>query len=494
MEGNPPEWTGRWYVNIEIVQPGDHAVAANCIGIIVGGGPAPGINGVIGAATINAINHGFIVKGIYDGFKALADDHFDPDIEAVELEIPDVARIHFDGGSVLRTSRTSLLDTELLRSTRRAEPDHNKVAKVLAHLRGMGVTHLVTIGGDDTALSARYLVQAAGGELPVVHVPKTIDNDLPLPGGLPTFGFNTARHYGAELVANLMEDSRTTVRWYFVVTMGRSAGFLAMEIAKAAGATMSLIPEELPDKTSVAHLVSILEGAIFKRRAMGRRDGVAVIAEGVAYKLGDRPELEHLLGKKLSLDAFGHVRLSGIQLEQILKKEVERRFRERGDSISVVAETIGYELRCARPTPFDMAYCRDLGHGAISLLVNGDAKHGLMVTIESGDLKPIRFDQMIDPDTNRTHVRRVDLNATSYQVARSYMIRLEPEDFASDAAIETLAAQAKMSPADFAQRYRRVVDESMVTPPPSLARSQVVCVVDDPIQAHRGKVSRPLPG
>lgn len=469
-------------------------MATKCMAIIVGGGPAPGINGVIGAATINAINNGFTVRGFYDGFKWLVGDEFNPDMHSVELRIPDVARIHFDGGSVLRTSRTSLLDAQKLKATDHAQPDEQKVSKALDHFRQTGVTHLMTIGGDDTALSARFLAQAAGGTLPVVHVPKTIDNDLPLPGGLPTFGFNTARHYGAELVANLMEDSRTTVRWYFVVTMGRSAGFLAMEIAKAAGATMSLIPEELPDKTSVASVVDILEGSILKRRAMGRYDGVAVIAEGVAYKLGDVPELERLLGRKLDLDAFGHVRLSGIQLEQILKQETERRFQERGDKITVVAETIGYELRCARPTPFDMAYCRDLGHGAVSLLANNpQAASGMMVTIESGELKPIPFEKMVDPKTNRTHVRCVELDSTSYQVARSYMIRLEPEDFASDAAIQALAAQAKMSPEDFVKRYRRVVEDALVKHPKSLARSQVVSVVDDPIEAHRGIVSRTLP-
>lgn len=470
------------------------ASKSKCLAIIVGGGPAPGINGVIGAASINAINHGFKIRGFYDGFKWLVGDQFDPVAHSVELRIPDVARIHFEGGSILRTSRTSLLDTGSLDSNHKAKPDHEKVGQVLGHFRQMGVTHLITIGGDDTALSARFLAEAANGELPVVHVPKTIDNDLPLPGGLPTFGFNTARHYGAELVANLMEDSRTTVRWYFVVTMGRSAGFLAMEIAKAAGATMSLIPEELPEKTTVANIVDILEGSILKRRAMGRQDGVAVIAEGVAYRLGDVPELERLLGKKLSLDAFGHVRLSGIQLEQILKQEVERRFKERGDSITVVAETIGYELRCARPTPFDMAYCRDLGHGAVSLLVSGkrDAGKGLMVAIEAGDIRPIRFADMADPETNRTHIRNVDLNGTSYQVARSYMIRLEQEDFGSPAAIAALAAQARMTPEEFVKRYRRIVDESLAKPTHCLARSQVADVVDDPIASHRDKSSRPV--
>ncbi len=462
-------------------------MAGRCIGIVVGGGPAPGINGVIGAATINAINHGFRVRGFYDGFKWLCSQNFDPAHHCVELKIPDVARIHFDGGSILRTSRTSLLDQTSNKESVRVSPDSTKTQFVLRNLERVGVTHLMTIGGDDTALSARFVSTASGGRLRIVHVPKTIDNDLPLPSDLSTFGFATARHLGAELVGNLMEDSRTTGRWYLVVAMGRNAGFLALGIGKAAGATLTLIPEELPDRTTISNVVDILEGAILKRRAMGRLDGVAVIAEGLAYKLGDVEELEGILGKKVPVDAAGNPRLSEFPLDHILKAELQKRFADRGDSIVIVAETLGYELRCARPTPFDMGYCRDLGHGAVTLLLHDENKDGAMVCIHGGDLHPIRFSDMIDPETNRTSVRHVDLLSTSYLVARSYMIRLERGDFAMPESLAAIAAQARMSPEEFAKRYRHVVEESVVSLPPSLAHSQVVRVVDDPIEAHRSE-------
>jgi 6-phosphofructokinase 1 len=107
----------------------------------------------------------------------------------------------------------------------------------------------MTIGGDDTAFSASRVAAQAGGTISVVHVPKTIDNDLPLPGGIVTFGFETARHVGVSLVETIMEDARATSRWYLLVAMGRKAGHLALGIGKAAGATLTLIPEEFRRKS-----------------------------------------------------------------------------------------------------------------------------------------------------------------------------------------------------------------------------------------------------
>ncbi len=467
---------------------------AKTLGIIVGGGPAPGINGVIGAASINAINHGFEVRGFYDGFRWLTSNQFELERNSVPLRIPDVARIHFEGGSILRTSRTSLLDKSTVSESAKVIADPECVKNVLENLEKAGITHLMTIGGDDTALSARFLAEAAGGRIRVAHVPKTIDNDLPLPSDLPTFGFNTARHLGSALVANLMEDSRTTSRWYFVVAMGRNAGFLAYEIGKAAGATLSVIPEELPEHATVCDVVDILEAAILKRRAMGRPDGVAVIAEGVAFKFGDVEELRKILGRDVPVDAAGHPRLAEFPLDQILKDEVKKRFDQRGDSITIVSETLGYELRCARPTPFDMAYCRDLGFGAVSLLLEDErAVAGVMVAVQGGDLKAVPFQQMIDPVTNRTQVRQVDLTSTPYRVARSYMIRLEQGDFDSPESLAAIAKQARMSPEDFAKRYKSVVDHAVLKLKTSIAHSQVVQVVDEPIESHRSDSSSLLP-
>jgi 6-phosphofructokinase len=429
------------------------------MGIIVGGGPAPGINGVIGAAAIEAINNGLKVIGFYDGFTHLADEHFDPTQHMVELTIKEMSRIHFDGGSVLRTSRTSLLNQAELRISTVVEPDANKLNRVHERLRGVGITHLLTIGGDDTALSARFVADRSQGQIRIVHVPKTIDNDLPLPGDIPTFGFLTARHLGADIVANLMEDSRTTQRWYIVVTMGRNSGFLALGIGKAAGATLTIIPEEFPGSTTVKQIVDIIEGAILKRRAMGRHDGVAVLAEGLAHKLGDVEELSRLLGKEVPFDAAGHPRLSEIPLSRIIKDELKQRFAQRGDKVTIINHTLGYELRCARPTTTDMGYTRDLGHGGVRLLLESttDLPPGVMVTMQDGNLIPVPFEDMIDPETNRTRIRQVDLQSYSYTVARAYMIRLEKEDFEAPTRLAALAAEAKVTPHMFRKQFESIV-------------------------------------
>ncbi|RIK64260.1 MAG: 6-phosphofructokinase [Planctomycetota bacterium] len=442
--------------------PLNHAKLA----ILVGGGPAPGINAVIGAAAIEAINRGMSVVGIYDGFKHLASDKFVPERHCLELKIKDVARIHFDGGSVLRTSRTTLLDENSIEVEGHVRPDDKKVARVIHNFTDLGVTHLVTIGGDDTALSARFVAERTGGRIRVVHVPKTIDNDLPLPGDIPTFGFNTARHLGSELVANLMEDAKTTGRWYCVVAMGRHAGFLALGIGKATGATVTLIPEEFAATTTVQNIVDVLEGAILKRKAMGRNDGVAIVAEGLAYRLGDKEELERLLHKKVPLDAAGHIRLAEVPLARMLTDEITQRFEARGDKITIVPQTIGYMLRCAPPTPLDMAYCRDLGNGAVRLLLDEtrDLTGGVMVTIQHSNLCPVSFHEMVDPATNRTRIRQVDVHTDNYKVARAYMIRLELSDLKNPVMLAKLATAAKMTEEEFVRKYTRAATRLFDSP------------------------------
>lgn len=416
------------------------------LGILVGGGPAPGINSVIGAATIEAINQGLEVIGIYDGFEHLMKG----DTSKVrQLTIPDVSRIHFDGGSILRTSRAN--------PTRKKEDLENTVKA----LQELGIRYLVTIGGDDTAFSASEVVKAANGAIRVGHVPKTIDNDLPLPGGMVTFGFETARHVGTELVRNLMEDSRTTNRWYFVVAMGRKAGHLALGIGKAAGATIIVIGEEFPkEKTTLAEVCDVLEGAILKRRVLGRKDGVAVIAEGIGEKI-DPEELAKIPGVEVERDPHGHIRLGEIPLATILKREIQRRFAERGEKMTIVDVTLGYELRCAPPIPFDIDYTRTLGYGAVKFLLSepkdDKVKQGGMVCLVSGRLEILPFDELRDPVTGRTKVRLVDINSEHYKVAREYMIRLEREDLENPEMLEKLANAAKMTPEEFKKKFASVV-------------------------------------
>lgn len=417
------------------------------LGILVGGGPAPGINSAISAAVIEAVNSGLDVIGIYDGYEHLIKGRTDM---VRPLAIADVSRIHTQGGSILRTSRAN--------PTRREED----LGCTVASLRELGVGYLVTIGGDDTAFGAREVAKAAGGSIRVAHVPKTIDNDLPLPGGMPTFGFETARHVGTELVVNLMEDSRTTSRWYVVVVMGRKAGHLALGIGKAAGATLTIISEEFPKKRlSLGDVCSVLEGAILKRRVMGRDHGLAVVAEGVGEKLAPE-ELARIPGVEVDYDPYGNMRMGEVPLATILKREVRKRFAARGEQMSLVDVTLGYALRCAPPLPFDVDYTRTLGYGAIQFLLSSPQdqrlRYGGLVCLESGHLSVVPFDELRDPATGRTRTRMVDVRSVNYNVAHEYMIRLKRSDMEDAGMRAKLASAAKMTPQEFENYLSEILE------------------------------------
>jgi 6-phosphofructokinase 1 len=311
----------------------------------------------------------------------------------------------------------------------------------------MGVTHLVTIGGDDTALSSSSV--AARSDIRAVHVPKTIDNDLPLPAHIPTFGFQTARHVGVELVQNLMEDARATRRWYIIVAMGRQAGHLALGIGKAAGATLTLIREEFEDETvPFAKICDIIEGAIIKRRAQGRQFGVAVLAEGLIEKL-DPKDMDELMD--VEVDDHGHIRFAEVDLARKVKVELEGRFKQRGIRVTISNKNIGYELRCADPIPFDMAYCRELGNAAVRFLVSDGS--GAMVSIQNGRLVPLLFADIRDPSTGRTMVRNVDTLSENFRVARQYMLRLDKTDFDKPDWVEKLAHAGNLTVEELKRRF-----------------------------------------
>jgi 6-phosphofructokinase len=426
------------------------------LGILCGGGPAPGINSVISAATIEAVNSGWEVIGLLDGFQHLIEGstrHIQP------LTITDVSRIHVLGGSILYTSRAN----PTVRDEDADDPDW-RLHACLNTLQELGIDALVTIGGDDTAHSASRLAEAAGGAIRVAHVPKTIDDDLPLPGGMPTFGFETARHVGVELVNNLMTDAMTTRRWFFVMAMGRSAGHLAVGIGKAAGATLTVIAEEFSKDGPIRlqHLVDILETAILKRISHGRPFGVAILSEGLALRL-PQDDLEAALGE-IDRDEHGNIRLAELNLHGLLTDLVRERFRERGQRLTVVAKNIGYELRCAPPIPFDIEYTRDLGCSAIGylkdLLREDRREIGAMITMQEGDLVPLPFGSFTDPETGRPRVREVNIRSWSYWVAREYMIRLKRDDLDDEAKLAPIAEAAGMPPSAFRERYGYlVVDE-----------------------------------
>lgn len=476
------------------------------LALVVGGGPAPGINGVISAVTIEACNRGIEVFGIEDGYKWLAngesmkalndgitqrgrsDDlhwlirnnsEINP-THIVRLSKEDVKQIHYRGGSLLRTSRTN--------------PAKKKedMANVIEVCKRMRFDAIVSIGGDDTAYTASQVYEAykeSGAYIRVAHVPKTIDNDLPLPGSTPTFGFETARHYGAAVARNLAEDARTTSRWYLVVSMGRAAGHLALGVGKAAAATLTIIPEEFgldpetkkPKSIKIKQLTDILVGAMIKRHAHNRPYGVIVLAEGLIESIKDELKiiLDNTGGKygTYETDDFGHLRLGEIGVGNLLRDLLNERLvkpksakaarlhemlgyaiEPAGISTTLVSKDLGYELRCADPIPFDIEYTRDLGYSAVKFLHTPQAmEFGAIIGFIDGGMKPMKFKDMLDPITKRMQTRLVNIKGEGFQVALEYMIRLEKSDFDDAKELRRLAEFINKTPEEFRKEFGYLV-------------------------------------
>jgi 6-phosphofructokinase 1 len=437
---------------------------AGKLALLVGGGPAPGINGVIAAVTIEARNQGLEVLGIQDGFQWLIKG----DIKHCRpLDISDVKDYALRGGSLLGTSRAN------------PAKDEADMTAVLNALRQLGVTMLVTIGGDDTVFSSSQVYRRAAGSIRVAHVPKTIDNDLPLPGSAPTFGFETARHVGVGIVRNLAEDARTTGRWYVIISMGRAAGHLALGVGKAAGATLTIIPEEFRDRRiTLDELCDIVIGAVIKRRTLQAPFGTAILAEGLLEALGEQG-LVDALGQerlarygKMERDPHGHLRLGEIQFGRLVKDHLAGRLGQLNLSTPLIEKDIGYELRCADPIPFDAEYTRDLGYGAVKFLRSPSSeKFAPIITFLDGRMQPLPFDQLTIPETGRMRTRRVNVDGEAYECARRYMIRLEPQDFDDATRLTRLASTVNMTADAFRQRFGFLVQsvKGSVTPDTSLA-------------------------
>jgi 6-phosphofructokinase 1 len=403
------------------------------IGILVGGGPAPGTNGVISAVAIEAIKAGCVPIGFHDGFDWLAQRYTD---EQHELTTDEVSRIHLDGGVLLGTSRRDVTQ------------DPESLDNTMAALAKLKIDALVCIGGDDLVRSAAAIARRG---LKVVLVPKTIDNDLWLPLPLVTLGYETARHVGVGIVQRLMEDAKTTGRWYIGVTMGRPTGHLTLGIGKAASATCTIIPEEFPAGViSLSDIADIVEGSIIKRRAGGKSYGVVLLSEALVERFSPR-EVAEL--QDVDRDAQGNIRVTEIDLGRKVKNEVQMRLEQRGIKVTVVDKTIGYELRCAPPIPFDAEYARDLGYAAVTHLLQGGAD--VFVTIQDGECRPIPFADVLDPAGRGRH-RPVDVTTESYQVAREYMVRLDRRDFSDATRTAALARAGGLDEEAFRARFQRL--------------------------------------
>lgn len=412
-------------------------MAIKKLGILVGGGPAPGINGAIAAAALEAIKHGCTAIGFHDGLEWLTQRYTD---EQHELTVDEVSRIHFEGGSILGTSRASVaFNSQALENT-------------IAALNKLEIEALVVIGGDDMVASALAIEENSEGQIKVVQIPKSVDNDLPLPGHLATLGYETARQVGVGIVESLMEDARTTGRWYVCATMGRPTGHLTLGIGLAASATCTIIPEEFPGESiTLSDICEIVEGSIIKRRAMGKNHGVVLLSEALSEHF---PSSEIGEVSRANRDAQGHVRVSEINIGYKVKTEVSRRLAARDVKVTIVDKTIGYELRCAPPIPYEAELARDLGFAAVRYLQASGSS--AVVTMQNGEFTPVPLSAVLDNSIKHGKQRMVDVTTESYQVARDYMVRLNAKDFADEAWLEKLAAAAAMDVSEFKNYFAKL--------------------------------------
>jgi 6-phosphofructokinase 1 len=273
-----------------------------------------------------------------------------------------------------------------------------------------------------------------------------------------------------------MVDARTTSRWYFVIAMGRKAGHLALGIGKAAGATLTLIPEEFPS-VRLKTLVDTLVGSIIKRLSYGRRDGVAILAEGLVL---DIPPEDLAQLEDVERDAHGHVRIAEVNIGEILKAQVQARLKQFGIKTTVVAKNIGYELRCADPVPYDMEYTRDLGYCATKYLLSGG--NAAMVSLQGGHFVPVPFADMLDAKTGKAKIRLVDVRSTRYAIARRYMIRLRRDDFQDPHELAKFAATCGLHLQEFRDEFEYLIKDE--PPPLDLEKDAAAARTEDGAHQH----------
>ncbi len=376
--------------------------------IICGGGPAPGINTVIATVAKVFLADGYRVLGINHGYKGLFSEV--PEIKEFDFDHAD--RIANRGGSTLIMSRFKPTEADM--NTRIFEKENAKL--------------LVTIGGDDTASTANRVTKFLASQnvhISNIHVPKTIDNDLPLPDRNPTFGFHSAKDEGVRIGNTVYEDARTARQWFVVSTMGRSAGHLAFGIATGCHFPMMIIPEMF-DRTRVTlqKIINLIVSSILKRKVLGIEYGVALVSEGVFHSL-DIEELKDA-GIDFTYDDHGHPELGNVSKSHIFNVLLQQKLSHLNLKVKSRPIEIGYELRCARPIGFDLTLCSLLGLGVKKLFDEG--KSGCIVSANStGDITPLYLSDF--EKEGKIPPRLVDINSQIAQLFFSSMHFLKEEDY-----------------------------------------------------------------
>ena len=351
--------------------------------ILTGGGPAPGMNTVVGTIAKTFLSNGYRVIGLHGGYKGL----FSPTQKTTDIDFLLADSIFNRGGSYLMMSRY-----------KPSQEDFDKNFN-LDFFKNNNIQLLVTVGGDDTASTANRIAKfLAAKNYPIanIHVPKTIDNDLPLPSNIPTFGYHSAKSEGTKIATTVYEDARTSGTWFVVSAMGRSAGHLALGIGATCHYPMIVIPEMF-NRTDITidKIVNMAISAIIKRKIMGLSYGAIMISEGVFHAFS-HTDLE-AAGVKFTYDDHGHPELGKISKAQMFNELLEKKLDKLGISVKSRPVEIGYEVRCVTPIAYDLMYCSQLGMGVYQLFKEGAT--GCMVYLDlNNNIKPLYLSDIQDKD------------------------------------------------------------------------------------------------
>ena len=419
------------------------SVATNIkkVAILFAGGPAPAANAVISTAAASFLRNGIEVLGVRHGYSGLVEfSDTNAMVEGrdyIRLDHKVLRRTRNSQGIMIGTARTNP-GKMVSHPSHLQDPEKTKPLRtVYQALCSMGVDALISIGGDDTLKTAnkfqmfqRYL-PTESKQIPVVHLPKTIDNDYL---GIDfTFGYFTAVETIAGEIRNLLADAEAGRAYFLVESMGRSAGWLAYGAAIAGEASLVISVEDIHGKfrttesftdpktletksrdvMNVDEVIKRIVRTMQARDREGKEFGVIVVAEGLAELL----PFQYLEG--VPRDDHGHIAISQLNLGRMLAKLVMDEYKKSaGKSRKIVGLQLGYEARCARPHAFDVMLGSQLGVGAYRALVEQGLR-GVMVSVSGQlDLRFVPFENLVDQETLVTTVRYVEPNSDFHKLAR----------------------------------------------------------------------------
>lgn len=386
--------------------------------LLFSGGPAPSANAVISSVALNFINARVPIIGFFFGFEFLEDYDknnrysLSPNIHYQALDAG-ISRIRNQRGVYLKTSRAN--PGRLIQSPADlGDPGKNRrLVHILEALHSLDVGCLITIGGDDTLKTANFLNRLG---LPVIHIPKTIDNDYY--GIAWTFGYWSSVQASQEALLNLKADAESTGSYFIAELMGRKAGWLTYAAGIAGEAVQMISTEDVEEEVvDVEKLAGRIVDTMLLREKNDKYYGVVCVAEGLADRLPEKY-------RPTETDRHGNLILGTAEVGRVLRDEAERMYRERtGRKKKIIYKQIGYETRNAPPISFDVVLSSMLGFGAYKLYKN--QQFGCMVSVSDNfSIVGVPFDQLIDPQTLRTRLRNVPKGSDFFELKEALTYKL----------------------------------------------------------------------